>query len=315
MNPTSLAELAAVPGVPRNLLVTGGTGFVGQRLVAALAAAGHQVTVLTRSPRLARALPDSVRIVTSLDQLADDAQVDGIVNLAGEPIASGLWTAAKRQRIIASRVAVAEQCRALIARLAVPPQVFVTASAIGWYGVRGDEQLDEASGGADCFSRRVCLAIEEAARPIAALGVRTVQLRIGLVLGESGGFLGRLLLPFRLGLGGRIGDGQHWMSWIHRDDLVRLICHCLASPALSGPVNAVAPAPVRNQDFTRTLGQVLGRPTFIPVPAAPLRLALGDFARELLLGGQRVVPALAQRSGFVFRYPALDGALRAILKP
>lgn len=294
------------------MLVTGGTGFVGCRLVDALLDAGHQAIVLSRKPGSAT-LPSKAWAVGNLDSIPSDTRIDAIVNLAGEPIANGLWTAAKRQRIIASRLGMIEACHKLVERLVVRPQVFITASAIGWYGIRGDEPLDEGSGGADCFSREVCVAIEQAARRVEAAGMRTVCLRIGLVLDRTGGMLGRMLMPFRLGLGGPFGNGQHWMSWIHRDDLIRLIAHCIVDPAISGAVNGTAPEPVRNRDFTRALGKALNRPAIIPVPALPLKLALGQFAQELLLGGQRVLPVKAQQSGFAFHYPQLDGALAAIL--
>ena len=310
-----LAELAGALGSRQEVLVTGGTGFVGSRLVAALAAAGHSVTVLSRKTVGSTGLPAGVKVITSLDQLAASARINAVVNLAGEPLANGLWTKAKRARIIASRIDVTEACLELIGRLTVRPEVFISASAIGWYGLRGDEQLDEASSGTDCFSRQVCVAIEAAASKAEALGLRTVRLRIGLVLAAEGGLLGRMVLPFKLGLGGPFGRGRHWMSWIHRDDLVRLICHCIANSALSGPVNGTAPAPVRNRDFTRALGKALHRPALLPVPALPLEWVLGDFAKELLLGGQRVLPEAAQNSGFSFRYPQLDAALKAIFKP
>lgn len=309
-----LADLASAVGSPQSVLVTGGTGLVGSRLVAALVSAGHFVTVLSRWTGRSEELPAEAQIVTSLDELAADARIDTVINLAGEPLANGLWTKAKRERIIQSRLQVTQDCLTLMERLDYRPAVFISASAIGWYGLRGDEELDEDSGGTDCFSRRVCVAIEDAAQQAEALDVRTVRLRIGLVLAAEGGLLGRMLLPFKLGLGGPFGRGQHWMSWIHRDDLVRLICHCIADPALSGPVNATAPEPARNRDFTTSLGQALGRPAILPVPAWPLQWVLGDFAKELLLSGQRVLPRAAQSSGFAFRYPQLDGALQAILK-
>ncbi len=296
------------------MLVTGGTGFVGSRLVEALLAAGHQAIVLSRKPGGA-ALPGKVWTVGNLDSIPSDTRIDAIVNLAGEPIANGLWTSAKRKRIIDSRVGMIEACFKLVERLVLRPQVFITASAIGWYGIRGDEPLDESSDGADCFSREVCVAIEQAAQRVQAAGLRTVCLRIGLVLDRAGGMLGRMLTPFRLGLGGPFGNGQHWMSWIHRDDLIRLIAHCIADPAISGPVNGTAPEPVRNRDFTRALGKALHRPAIIPVPALPLKLALGQFAEELLLGGQRVLPVKAEQNGFAFRYPQLEGAFAAIFAP
>ena len=202
---------------------------------------------------------------------------------------------------------------ALIARLAVRPAVLVSGSAIGWYGLRGDEALDEASGGVDGFSRKLCLKWERAAAPAAALGVRLVLLRTGLVLGVEGGVLSRMLTPFEFGLGGPFGDGRHWMSWIHRDDLVRLIVHAIVTRSLEGPLNGAAPTPVTNGEFAAALGRVLHRPAMLPAPAAPLRLTLGDFAEELLLSGQRVLTAAAMRSGFRFDFPALDGALAAIV--
>lgn len=308
------AELcAALPG-RLSIVVTGGTGFVGRRLVEALAQGGHRVMVLTRDPRAAQGLPLQARLLGSLGEIGPDEQIDAVVNLAGEPIANGLWTRAKRERIIESRRAVTRECVALMARLERKPAAFVSASAIGWYGLHGDEELDEQSGGNDCFSRQVCVMAEDEAARAEALGVRTVRLRIGLVIDAGGGLLQRMVLPFKLGLGGPFGRGRHWMSWIHRDDLVRLIAHAIATPGLSGPVNATAPEPVRNSDFTRALGKALNRPAFIPVPAAPLRWVAGDLAKELLLGGQRVLPAAALRTGFSFAYPDLAGALKAIFR-
>jgi uncharacterized protein (TIGR01777 family) len=295
------------------VLVTGGTGFIGRRLVAALVATGHDVTVLTRSPVSAANLRAPLRVITSLDQLADDARVDAVVNLAGEPIADGLWTARKRRRILSSRLEMTANLVALIGRLQTPPAVLVNGSAIGWYGLRDDEVLDETADGRDCFSHVVCLRWEGAALDAIALDVRVVRLRIGLVLSAEGGLLSRMLTPFELGLGGRFGAGRHWMSWIHRDDLVRLIVHAIATPGLSGPINATAPTPVQNAAFTAALGRALMRPAILPVPAAPLRLVLGAFAEELLLGGQRVIPRAALESGFQFRYPTIDDALRWII--
>jgi len=308
----SPAALVSALSGHHTVLVTGGTGFVGSRLVEALLDAGHYAIVLSRRPGRA-AVPGKAWTVGGLDAIPGDTRIDAIVNLAGEPISNGLWTAAKRQRIITSRVDMIGACLKLIQRLTARPKVFVTASAIGWYGIRGDEPLDESSEGAACFSREVCLAIEDAAERVEAAGLRTVRLRIGLVLDRAGGMLGRMWAPFKLGLGGPFGRGGHWMSWIHRDDLIRLISHCIARPDLSGPVNGTAPQPVRNIEFVRSLGKALRRPAVIPVPALPLKLALGQFAEELLLGGQRVHPVKAQASGFAFRYPELDMALHAIL--
>lgn len=307
------AALAAGLGGRHSILVTGGTGFVGRRLVEALVLAGHDVTVLTRARASAAHLPAPLRIVTSLDQIADDAHINAIVNLAGEPISNGLWTESKRKLIVGSRVDVTRAVLALIARLDRPPSVLISGSAIGWYGLRQDEALDEAAEGCPCFSRDVCVAWEREAVLASRHGVRVVHLRTGLVLAAEGGMLARMLLPFELGLGGRIGSGEQWMSWIHRDDLVRLIVHVIRTPALAGPVNGTAPMPARNRTFTAALGRALARPAILPMPAAPLRLALGAFADELLLGGQKVEPTAALNSGFTFNFPTIDAACGAIV--
>jgi len=307
------APLVQAMAPRQSVLVTGATGLIGRRLVAALVGAGYEVTVLTRTRATAADLPAPIRIVTDLDQVADATRLDAIVNLAGEPISDGLWTPAKRQRIIASRLAVTRAVVALIERLDHRPEVLVSGSAIGWYGLRGDEVLDETGDGADCFSRTICRRWERAAMRAEDLGVRVVRLRIGIVLAIEGGALSRMLTPFEFGLGGPFGAGRHWMSWIHLDDLVALIAHAIATPDLRGPVNGTAPEPVRNIDFAAALGRALHRPAVLPAPAAPLRLALGDFADELLLKGQRVIPAAALASGFRFAHPTLDSALAAIV--
>jgi hypothetical protein len=307
------AGLAAALGAPKTILVTGATGFVGQRLVESLAAAGHRAIILVRDPAKALALRPPFHLVTNLDQIFSDTRIDAIVNLAGEPISNGLWTVLKRARMVESRVTMTADILRLIARLEQRPEALVNGSAIGWYGLWDDELLTETANGRDCFSRTLCVAWEDVANQARALDVRVVLLRIGLVLGAEGGILSRLLTPFEFGMGGPIGNGKQWMSWIARDDLVRLIFHAIATPELRGALNATAPVPVTNRDFARALGRALHRPAFMPMPAAPLRLAAGDFARELLLGGQRVVPRKALASGFVFRTPALPQALESIL--
>jgi uncharacterized protein (TIGR01777 family) len=311
--PAPAGPLAAALSGHKSVLVSGGTGFIGARLVEALIKAGHEVTVLTRHRAAAAGMSAPVRIVTALDQIPADARIDAIVNLAGEAISDMPWTRAKRHRILRSRLLVTREVLRLIRRLDQKPEVLISGSAIGWYGLRGDENLTEASCGTACFSRRICVAWEGMARRAEAQGVRTILLRTGLVLDHSEGMLARLLTPFEFGLGGRFGNGRHWMSWIHRDDLVRLIVHGLATPALRGPVNGTAPAPVTNRAFTTALGRALHRPAIVPIPAAPLRLILGDFAEELLLSGQRVYPQAALDSGFVFRFADIDSALSAIV--
>jgi uncharacterized protein (TIGR01777 family) len=305
--------LVAVLPPRQTVLVTGATGFIGRRLTQALVTAGHQVIVLTRDPAKAATLMPPFRLITGLSQLPDDTHIDAIVNLAGEPIANGLWTAGKRHRILASRLRITGNVVRLIRRLAVKPAVLINASAIGWYGERGDERLTETADGAASFGHAVCADWERAAVQAERFGVRVVRLRIGLVLGTEDGLLAQLLTPFEYGLGGPIGSGRQWMSWIERDDVVRLIAHAIATPALSGAVNATAPEPVRNATFTQELGRALHRPALLRIPAAPLRLVDRDFAEELLLGSKRVLPEKALASGFVFRHAGLRGALAAIL--
>jgi uncharacterized protein (TIGR01777 family) len=305
--------LAASLPLHQTVLVTGATGFVGQRLCEALAAADHSVIVLTRNAAKAVALRPPYRVVTDLEQISSDTHIDAIVHLAGESISGGLWTAQRKRAVIDSRVQMIDGLLALIARLRHRPSVFLAASAVGWYGLRDDAVLDENAGARACFSHESCATCEAAVRKAESYGVRVALLRIGLVLGTEGGLLARLLTPFEFGLGGPIGSGRQWMSWVARDDLVRLIAHVIATRTLDGPINATAPGPVTNAEFTRALGRALHRPAFFRIPAAPLRLVGGDFAKELLLGGQRVIPQKLLASGFAFRHPELDGALDAIL--
>ena len=306
-------ELVAALPPRQSVLVTGATGFIGRRLVQALTTAGHDVIVLARDPVKAATLNPPFRLITGLSQLPDSTRIDAIVNLAGEPIANSLWTVGKRHKILASRLRLTGNVVRLIRRLERKPAVLINGSAIGWYGVNGDETLTETAEGRPCFSRQVCADWERAAVQAERFGTRVVRLRIGLVLGTEGGMLANMLAPFEYGLGGPIGSGEQWMSWIERDDLIRLIAHAIATPELKGAVNATAPEPVRNEAFMRELGAALHRPVLLRLPAAPLRLALGDLAEELLLGGQRVVPEKALRSGFTFSHITLRSALAAIL--
>lgn len=298
------------------VLVTGGTGFIGRRLVATLTAAGHDVTVLTRNMSTSSALPSPVRLVTSLEQIGSGAQLDAIIDLAGEPVAGGLWTAPRRREILLSRLRMSRAINRFAARLTNKPKVLITASAIGAYGLTGDDILTETDEGSrmPAFTRRICRAREREALKARDHGMRVVALRIGLVLDRDGGMLSRMIPAFDLGLGGRIGNGRQWMSWIALPDLIRLIAFAVASPELDGAVNATAPKPVRNAAFSAALGRALQRPAFLPVPAWPLETALGAFARELLLGGQRVVPLKAQAAGFEFHARTIEQGLRSALR-
>lgn len=296
----------------QSILITGGTGFIGRRLVQALVAAGHFVTVLTRDPRKADGLAHPVRVITSLNQVHDTERFDAIVNLAGDPIANGLWTRKKRARIIRSRVGMTEAVHALVRRLKHKPQCLINGSAIGWYGLRGDETLTEEAASAPAFVHEVCDTWEQAANRIAEEDVRVVVLRIGLVFGVDGGMLASLLTPFEFGGGGVLGSGRQWMSWIEHDDLIRVIARAISDDGLRGIVNATAPEPVRNADFTRALARALHRPAFLRFPGWLLSSVLGDMGRETMLAGQRVLPARLLAAGFVFRHPRLEPMLRSI---
>jgi uncharacterized protein len=306
---------AVVEGLPgrQTILVTGATGFIGSRLVSGLTDAGHQVIALVRDPAKADALHPPITLITNLDQVADDAKIDAIVNLAGEPIGNGLWTEAKRRRILDSRISMTNDVVRLIGRLERRPGVLISGSAIGWYGLWQDQPLTESAKAHGCFSHELCETWEKQASRATEYGVRVVHLRTGLVVGTEGGVLARMLTPFEFGLGGPMGSGKQWMSWIERDDLVRLIGHALAKSDISGPINATAPIPVTNGKFTEELGRRLQRPAVLRIPAALLHHAAGDLADELLLGGQRVIPNKALSSGFVFRHETLRSAFEAIL--
>jgi uncharacterized protein len=294
--------------------ITGSSGFLGSALVSSLRNDGHRVIVLVRrEPRPGEdALewdPPSGTIVPLGAFLADV-----VVHLAGESVFGVRWTAAKKRRIRESRVASTRRLTGTLVRLAKPPALLVCASGVNCYGSnRGDEVLTEDSPRGSGFLAEVGREWEAASAAAIARGIRVVNLRFGVVLDAGGGALATMLPPFRLGLGGVIGGGAQWMSWIALGDAIGAIRHALTADILRGPVNAVAPTPVTNAEFTRTLGRVLGRPTVMPVPAFAARLALGEMADELLLGSLRVVPARLQASGYRFRQPTLEGALRATL--
>ena len=293
--------------------ITGSSGLLGSALVASLLADGHGVIrVIRREPRPGeRALrwDPSTGSITP----AGPALADAVVHLAGETVVAARWTAATKRRIRDSRVAATRRLVETLLRLPKPPAVVVTASATGYYGSRGDEVLTEASGPGTGFLAEVARDWEKAADAAGSRGIRVVSLRIGIVLSPAGGALAKMLTPFRLGLGGVLGGGAQWMSWIALDDTIGAIRHTLTTDALRGPINVVAPTPVTNREFTRTLGRVLRRPTLVPMPAFALRLALGQMADDLVLSSQRVTSARLQSSGYTFRYPTLEGALRSSL--
>lgn len=295
---------------PMRVAITGANGLVGSELAAFLGTGGHEVAGIVRRPGRADIGWDPA--AGRIDAAALEG-VDAVVHLAGENIAGGRWSDESRRRILESRTkGTALLCESL-ARLSRPPRVLVSASAIGFYGDRGDEVLDETSAPGDGFLADVCRQWEAATAPARDAGIRVVNLRIGVVLTPRGGALAQMLTPFRLGAGGVLGPGTQWMSWISLDDLVAAVLHAIATPALEGPVNATAPSPVTNAELTRTLAGVLRRPAVLPVPAFALRALLGEMADALLLASTRVVPRRLVETGFRFRDPDLHGALADML--
>ncbi|HVY81988.1 MAG TPA: TIGR01777 family oxidoreductase [Steroidobacteraceae bacterium] len=293
----------------RTVLISGATGFIGGHLVRRLVAHGDTVLVYTRdADRALDRFGPHVHVVTQLDAIEPTARIDAIVNLAGERILGFPWTRSRRQTLIDSRVKTTRALVELAARLERAPRVFVSASAIGFYGIRGEQRLDEQSPPQPIFQSVLCQQWEEAALAAEAIGARVVRLRIGLVLGRDGGALPSLALPVRLGLGAVLGSGKQWVSWIHIDDLTRLIEFALDRPAVRGAVNAVAPSPATHRQVQHTIARALRRPMWLRVPALVVRVALGEMA-QLLVDGQRVVPRRALALGFVFRHPDLRAAL------
>jgi uncharacterized protein (TIGR01777 family) len=293
----------------RCVLIAGASGLIGRALAARLAQAGHQVRILVRR---APSAPGEIPWDPAAGRLdpAAIAGVDAIVNLAGENIAAGRWTAARRTAILRSRVEATRTLVVALQQLARKPEVFVSASAVGYYGERGDEILPEEAAIGHGFLSEVCLAWETHAEGAARAGVRTVLLRFGVVLAAAGGALAKMRPVFRAGLGGRVGSGRQWMSWVSLDDAVGAVEHALADPRCRGPVNVVAPAAVTNAEFTAALAGVLRRPALLPVPAAALRLLFGEMAEGTLLASTRAEPRALRRSGYEFRQPTLAAALR-----
>ena len=293
------------------VLVSGASGMVGTALQSLLQQAGHEVRPLSRQKHEGDSVLWSPAAGT-IDQTALEG-FDAVVHLAGENIAAGRWTPAQKTRIRDSRVDGTRLLSQALAKLQHKPRVLVSASAIGYYGDRGDEILDENSPPGKGFLADVCREWEAATVPAEQAAIRVVHLRFGVILSPTGGALAQMLTPFRLGLGGRLGSGRQYMSWITLDDAIGVIAHALIAEQLQGAVNAVTPEPVTNLAFTKALGQVLGRPTIFPVPAVAARLLLGEMADALLLSSARVLPRKLEASGYEFRYAALEHALRHLL--
>jgi uncharacterized protein (TIGR01777 family) len=297
--------------MPAKILVSGSSGLIGVALIPALKSSGYDITCLVRGAASGKeqiqwdpALPLAPESVSGFD---------AVVHLAGESIV-GRWTEAKKRRIRESRVKGTLGLAEALAQAPQRPRVFISASAIGYYGDRGEETLREDSASGSGFLPEVCREWEDATKPAAKAGIRTVQMRFGLVLSRHGGALQKMLLPFRMGVGGNMGNGRQWWSWIDIDDLVGAVRHVIKTETLQGPVNVVGPCPVKNAEFTKTLASVLSRPAIFPMPAFAARLVFGQMGDELLLASQRVEPAKLLASGYVFRKPELRAALKGILK-
>ncbi|QFT21751.1 Epimerase family protein [Pseudomonas sp. THAF187a] len=295
------------------VLITGGSGFIGSPLATALSQAGHEVLILTRDLASLGQVRGRISALTDLAQIASDERIDCLINLAGEPLAGQRWNPARKQRFLSSRLDTTDALLQLVQRLEHKPEVLLSGSAVGYYGHWQDEPLDEDSEAHDGFSHRLCAQWEARALQMQALGLRVCLLRIGIVLGRDGGPLAEFKRPFELGVASQLGDGRQWMPWIHLDDVLD-ICSYLMHTPLSGPINLTAPEPVSHQDFCQALQrQVPWARLRLKVPAALVRLLLGEMADEVLLTGQRVVPTRLLQSGYRFRYPQLQPALQQLL--
>jgi len=293
-----------------NILITGGTGFIGSALCSRLLDAQHHLVVLSRHPEK---IQSPVQRIASLSDLTDEMIFDAVINLAGEPIVEKRWSDRQKQRILSSRLDTTQALIEYFARIEPKPKVFISGSAIGYYGTgRTNDPIDETGVGDDSFSSQICRQWEAIALQAQPLGIRTCLLRTGIVLG-NGGALGKMLGPFKLGAGGRMGQGTQWMSWIHINDLIGIILHCIEHDGIEGPVNGTSPHPVTNQQFTKTLGKVLNRPTFFPMPGAVIKLLMGQMGEELLLTGKKILPKKIQEAGYAFEYENLEQALADVV--
>jgi len=295
-----------------NLLITGGTGFIGSALCTRLLNnKKHELTILSRNPE---SIKIPAKAISNLNQLEKDASFDVIINLAGEPIADNRWTEKHKQKIIRSRINTTEKIIEYIKAAKHKPELLINGSAIGYYGInKTNNAIDENGTDDNSFSSELCKQWETVALQANSFGIRTCLLRTGIVLGTNAGALKKMLPPFKMGLGGKIGSGQQWMSWIHLDDLVGIILYCIEHDDLKGPINGTSPNPSTNKDFTKTLGKVLNRPTFISIPEIIIKLLMGQMGVELLLSGKKILPIKISEKGYQFQYPTLENALKNIL--
>jgi uncharacterized protein (TIGR01777 family) len=296
----------------KNILITGGTGFIGSHLVQYLVDHGYHVTVLTRSNHEDRPHSDQIDFVSSLGALRE-INWYGIINLAGEPLNNVRWSIQQKELIVKSRVALTLSLNAWIRDLREPPEVYISGSAVGWYGHWDNEYLDEDSPSREGFSSKLCGEWEAAANELSDLACRICTVRLGIVLGNDGGSLPAMLLPAKLGLGGPMGSGDQWWSWIHIVDTVRCFEMLLENRQANGVFNLTAPNPVTQAKFARTLGKQLNRPAVLPLPGFIVKLMMGEFAEEVLLNGQRVFPKNLLDTGFTFSHPDLPDALSHLL--
>ena len=300
------------------ILVSGASGFIGRRLCNALFEKGHDYTALSRAPAAAAAtLPHAKRVEAWRPEAEPVppsvlSNIRAVVHLVGETVA-GKWNAEKKRQVRESRVISTYRLVESLSKAETKPSVLVCASAIGYYGEGGDNEFTEDSPPGDDFLAELCQAWEAEAQKAETAGIRAVQVRIGLVLGKDGGVLQPMLTPFKMGVGGKLGSGKQWMSWVHLDDVIGIILYALENPQISGVLNATAPVPIRNTDFTKTLGRVLKRPTLFRVPTFALKLKLGEFT-EFVLMSQRVLPKKTLSSGYEFRHTDLESALRESLE-
>jgi uncharacterized protein (TIGR01777 family) len=297
----------------KKILITGGTGFIGKALIASLLAEGYEVTVLSRDINSVESICGvGVKAINSLDALKPEDIYQIVINLAGAPIFDARWSDARKQIIRDSRINLTQQLVSGLAKMSTKPELLISGSAIGYYGDHGATILTEHSGVKEDFSQQLCADWENEAKKAEQFGIRVCLIRTGLVLGEEGGLLQRMVLPFKWCLGGRLGTGQQWMSWIHREDWIAIALKMIIDATMSGAYNATAPNPVTNSQFTKALADALNRPALLPVPAWLLKKLLGEMS-ELVLGSQRVFPERLLAAGFKFKYATLSSALTQLL--